>query len=358
MRKLTSGVAVVTLSLIAATTWAGRAVFADPISTPSVVTRRISASPLLAVTSADKRLIAVGLRGLAVYSDDAGQTWKQAATAVASDLVSVQFATPKLGWASGHDGVILHTDDAGASWQKQVDGRRAAEITLAYYEKLSQQGDAAAAAAQAQAQANYQSGPDQPFLGVWFEDEQHGYAVGSFGLLMGTADGGSTWEPWLHHIDNPEGLNLNAVRGIGDAVYIAAERGTVFKLDRANHRFVALRTGYAGSFFDLVGEGNELLAFGLRGRAFRSVDGGSSWDEVKTGVDTGITAGVRRPDGRYLLVSQGGRVIESRDDGLHFKPIEVRRPDLFTGVASIGTSQFVLTGYGGISVESLQAEPK
>ena len=61
-------------------------------------------------------------------------------------------------------------------------------------------------------------GAENPLLDVWFDDDKSGFVVGAFGLILRTTDGGTSWEPWLHAIDNPKGLHLYAVRAVGGDV--------------------------------------------------------------------------------------------------------------------------------------------
>jgi photosystem II stability/assembly factor-like uncharacterized protein len=172
--------------------------------------------------------------------------------------------------------------------------------------------------------------------------------VGPFGTLLGTRDGGKTWESWVEKVDNKKVLHFNAVRGIGGDVYLASEQGTVFRLDRASERFVPLLTGYQGSFFGLVGTADYVIAYGLRGSAYRSRDRGKSWERLSTGVPGGITGASLLGDGRLLFVSQDGRLIMSSDQGSTFKPLPLERHGLFTDVVPATNERAVLTGLYGI----------
>ena len=125
-------------------------------------------------------------------------------------------------------------------------------------------------------------GAENPFLDVWFEDDKSGFVVGAFGLILRTADGGSTWEPWLHAIDNPKAQHLYAVRGVGADVYITGEQGLVLKLDRAAGRFLAVEVPYKGTLFGVTGNSRAVVVHGLRGTVLRSSDGGRSWQAVPT----------------------------------------------------------------------------
>ena len=324
--------------------------YTDPVDAPAQVSQLAARSQLTAIAQAGQRLVAVGARGVVLLSDDQGAHWKQAQVPISSDLVAVQFVSPTQGWAVGHDGVIVHSNDAGESWSKQLDGRDLLEQLTAHFKAASAQGDEQAGQYLELVQLNFGNGPEQPFLGVWFENEQTGYAVGAFGTLMMTRDGGSTWESWIEKIDNPNSFHLNAIVGIAGELYIASEQGTVFKLDRAQQRFIALSTGYAGSLFGVTGDKDFLLAHGLRGSAYRSTDGGQSWSRVDTGNGAGLVAGVVDRDGAVLLASQAGVVLRSDDKGKSFRPLESVRPYMFAGLSQVDGAQVAIVGMSGVQI--------
>jgi photosystem II stability/assembly factor-like uncharacterized protein len=65
------------------------------------------------------------------------------------------------------------------------------------------------------------------------------------------------------------------------------------------------------------------VAYGLRGSAYWSGDQGRSWTAVETGLQQALTAGIVLADGSLALLSQGGDVLLSRDQGRSF----VRQPE-------------------------------
>jgi photosystem II stability/assembly factor-like uncharacterized protein len=136
---------------------------------------------------------------------------------------------------------------------------------------------------------------------------------------------------------------------VGADVYITAERGHVFKLDRATGRFQAIATGYEGGLFGVTGTSQLLVAYGLRGNAWRSRDGGKTWARLRTEVQTGINAGVMLDDKRLALVTQDGRMLVSDDEGDSFKSIRVPRATVLTGIAAAnGTgSELAIVGFSG-----------
>jgi hypothetical protein len=186
--------------------------FIDPLDRPASSIGNLMGAHLNSVTTADKRLIAVGARGLIIVSDNAGATWTQVSTPVSSDLLAVHFPTAKQGWAVGHDGVILHSADGGGSWVKQFDGNAASKMLIEHFDKLAAAGDETATSFQEGIKLNYQDGPEQALMGVWFSDENNGVVVGTFGTLLATHDGGKTWESWMERADNPEFLHYLRAR--------------------------------------------------------------------------------------------------------------------------------------------------
>ena len=86
--------------------------------------------------------VAVGGWGRILLTHDAGKTWMQSKVPVSSDLVAVDFPSPKNGWAVGHDGVVLHSSDSGKHWERQLDGRQYGDIMVAYYEAQMRDGAA------------------------------------------------------------------------------------------------------------------------------------------------------------------------------------------------------------------------
>lgn len=320
----------------------------DPLDVPAPLTRLATSTQLTGLARVGNRLVAVGVRGLVITSDDGGEHWVQRPVPVSSDLLALNFPTAKRGWAVGHDGVVLHSEDGGDSWIKQYDGRMAATQLSVHFKKLADSGDANAQRLLGEMQLNYESGPEQALLDVWFEDERHGFVCGSFGTLLATSDGGKTWQSWIESIEYEGLLHLNAIRPAGGQLFLASEKGIVFKLDRTKRRFVPTYTGYAGSFFTLTAVGDTLLAGGLRGTVYRTTDAGVSWEKLNTGLLSAITGATTTATGRVLMVSQNGRLLISDDAGSRFRGVPVPRPTVLSAVLAVGPNASVVVGLTGV----------
>ncbi|MDP2005345.1 MAG: YCF48-related protein [Rubrivivax sp.] len=264
--------------------------------------------PVMGIARQGVRVLTVGTRGLILLSDDGAATWRQVASPVGTDLVSVRFSSPTTVWAVGHDAVILRSDDAGATWQRVLDGRGVLKLLRSAYLAATQP-ELAREVESAIAQSATPDVWPAPLLDIRFEkDGQRGWAVGAFGLLLHTADGGTTWTPWLEQADNERRYHLYALGGDATSTYIAGEQGLLLRLDAAGRRFEAVKTPYAGSYFGVDVFGPHLLAYGLRGNAYLSDDAGASWHKLETGSDANLITAQLTPRG-LLLVSQAGDVL-------------------------------------------------
>ncbi|MDM0044535.1 YCF48-related protein [Variovorax dokdonensis] len=288
----------------------------DTPAAPSVLASRTLHNGL---ARAGDRIISVGQRGHIVYSDDDGQHWTQAEVPVSSDLVAVHFPTAADGWAVGHDGVVLHTSNGGQSWSVQLDGRSI---------------DPGKA--------------EDPFLDVWFRDARHGYVVGAFGMAYRTTDGGARWTPITANLDNPKGLHLYAVRGIGQDVYIAGEQGLLLKQPAGEARFQSIELPYKGTLFGLTGADQTVIVHGLRGTVLRSGDSGRQWQQVPTGLQVGLTGSTRGAKGQYFIVSQAGHLLASHDDGATFQPLPIKGIPPAAAVAAAAHGTLVVAGPRGV----------
>ena len=248
------------------------------------------ATPILGVTRAGDRLVAVGARGMVLLSDDDGRSWRQAQQVpVRSGLNAVAFADAKSGWAVGHDGAILLTVDGGEHWALQ----------------------------------RFDDTSDQPLFSVYFSDARHGIAVGLWSLVRATTDGGSTWN--AVKLPPPPGggktdRNLLRIFGGGaEAMYVAAERGTVLISKDAGVTWTYRDTGYKGSFWTgAVAPNGDVYVAGLRGSLYRSRDQGTTWQAVLSGTKSSLTDIAASGD-EVVAVGLDGAISRSADRGATFK---------------------------------------
>jgi photosystem II stability/assembly factor-like uncharacterized protein len=333
----------------------------DPATAEAERLPLVARSLLLAGTQSAQRAVVVGERGHVLLSESRTD-WRQARLVpTRSTLTAVTAVGDKL-WAVGHDQVIIHSSDGGETWSLQ----HASPWT-------PEKADDPRASA--------------PLLSVLFLDENRGFAVGAYGLLMRTEDGGRNWErvdlvrersedeavpapesedgeeasggveDWLFseedlELGEEEDPHLNAIVRTGDgSLFIAAERGAAFRSTDGGENWERISLPYEGSMFGAIGyQGRHVLVYGLRGHVFESLDLGDTWRPLETGTELSIMGGAPLADGGAVLVGANGLILTRSAGEAGFR--KSVHPDgvILSAVLPIqGTRQFVTLGENGIS---------
>ncbi|WP_428036507.1 WD40/YVTN/BNR-like repeat-containing protein [Amphritea sp.] len=333
----------------------------DRLTTPALLSSRAAEELMLDITATGKQLVAVGDQGVVMRSEDQGRSWQQQQTPFSVMLTSVYFADPQHGWLSGHDGLLAATSDGGVSWQTLLDGNQVNQLRLQrLQEKLAElqvradaEPDNTSLAEQLDsiawqvddAAAAVEGGAAVPLLDTWFADAQHGFALGGYGLLLKTEDGGENWVYWGDRLDNPDNFHLNAMTADHQGnLYIAGEAGLLFRSTDGGANWRRIETPYDGSFFAITEFSKQLYLMGLRGHLYRS-DEGLQWSPVDSGYSVTLQSAVAGAD-KLVLLGQGGLILQSRD-GEKFTPLDSGgRRSLSAGIALQG--RYVLVGEGGL----------
>ena len=171
---------------------------------------------------------------------------------------------------------------------------------------------------------------DRPLFSVYFKSVQEGWAVGLWSLMLHTTNGGATWD--VVTLPPPPGskkadINLNSIFADekGD-LFISAERGIVLKSSDAGKSWTYVNTGYAGSFWSGVAlKDGTVLVGGLRGSIYRSADEGATWSNVSSNLHSSVTDLVQQSNGAVVGVALDGVSLLSKDDGKTF--VGVQRSD-------------------------------
>lgn len=332
-----------------------------------------SQSLLLGISAVGPRLVAAGEYGNILFSDDGGANWRQASVPTTRMLTSVFFIDSRRGWAAGHDGLILASDDGGENWRIQRDGLAVQQQTnierreMAHRQllQLEQRLDAADDGTRVQLQPDLDDARialadadlaleeavfTSPLMAVWFQDANRGWAVGAFGTLVATEDGGQHWGSAAQELDNPDEFHLNAITGDGRGrVFIAGEGGIMFRSLDSGRSWETLQPFYDGSWFGTVysATSDTLFIFGLRGHLYRSSDFGTTWEQVVSDNSITLAGGNVTSQGDIVLVGGVGTVLFSTDQGRTFQRTTMEdRLSLSSGLGING--QWVVVGQGGV----------
>jgi photosystem II stability/assembly factor-like uncharacterized protein len=321
-----------------------------PVGVAAVLQARVgpAAQPqralLLSIARAGDRLVAVGEHGTVALSDDNGGSWRNAVTVpVDATLTGVRFFNQRTGWAIGHLGVVLRTDDAGENWVKQLDGIAVGRLALAQAKAEPH------TLGTADAQRLVDEGSDKPLLDLLVEDAEHVTVVGAFNLALATADGGKNWRLVSHQFDNPGNMHLYGIARAAGSVVAVGEQSLVLR--RSGERFMPVKSPYEGSLFGVVATGDRMLvAFGLRGHAYLSLDGAATWQAAKLpGTGASINGALRLAHGRIVLYDQAGGVFASADGGARFERVPFDWGAPLTGMVEAADGSLVATSVAGIT---------
>ena len=272
----------------------------------------VTESMLLDIVQADNTLVAVGERGHAIHSHDNGATWTQAEVVpTRATLTTVTYRDGRL-WAGGHDATIITSGDGGNTW------------TLQYADPERQ----------------------QAVMDIYFTDEDHGVAIGSYSLYLVTHDGGQNWEDVT--IDEEGGYHLNDMVRFDDGRrLIAGEAGYSYLSWDDGETWEPIDLPYQGSMWGALKLANGcVLFYGLRGHALESCDAGGTWAELDTGTEASISGGAQH-DGRVVLAANSGTVLVREDGSSWREHIHSSGVD-FAAVVALDDGSFLMVGEDGV----------
>ena len=138
----------------------------DPATLTAEMMPKATKALVLDLAEAADRAIAVGERGHILVSESRND-WRQIEGVPTRSTLTAVTAVGNKAWAVGHDGIILHSPDGGLSWVRQ---------RMMPYDPDSD---------------DLHNG--SPLLDVLFLDQDNGFAIGAYALILRTRDGGATW---------------------------------------------------------------------------------------------------------------------------------------------------------------------
>ncbi|GAB2458181.1 YCF48-related protein [Comamonas humi] len=262
--------------------------------------------------------------------------------------------------AVGERGTIALSDDMGATWRQARSVPVPAMLTSVYFvdEKAgwavghwgvvlkTEDGGETWTLQQSTSET------DQPLFSVYFRTPTEGIAVGLWSLMLRTEDGGKTWNKVeLPAAPGKKRADQNLFRIFADAqqaLYVAGERGALLRSADGGRHWDAIDTGYSGSLWaGIVLHDGSLLVGGLRGTVLRSPDQGNTWRQVPTAVTSSITDFLQLRDGSIIATALDGIELTSVDSANSFKSSQ--RPDRAAYTAAVspdGTNSILFTARG------------
>lgn len=258
--------------------------------------------------------------------------------------------------AVGERGHILISTDNGATWQQvEVPTRAALTGVFFFDENLGWAVGHDSVILRTEdggttwEMVNWAPEDEAPFFDVWFSDAENGVAIGAYGTYYATTDGGDSWD--FVSVEDTDWHLHNIARAANGRLYIAAEAGYAYRSDDDGETWVELPSDYEGSYFGVLPlEGDAVLIFGLRGHLFRSDDAGESWDEIETGTVSMLTDGIRLEDGTIVITGLGGAVLVSQDGGRNFVLHQQANRQGISSIIDAGNGSLLMVGEFGVKM--------
>ena len=179
--------------------------------------------------------LAVGESGKIFYTEDSGNNWSVEDSGTIQDLNSIEFVDVPI--AVGDSGVVLVKD--GDSWfdNSIVGASNLYDVSVVNYQSLNDSlvfvsgmgGEVWKWYNNSWIDLSSVTGVNSDIYGIDFVNETHGIAVGASGVIIGTEDGGASWEPR----DVPEvvqGFSFYDVAFINPIrAFVVGENGTLLR---------------------------------------------------------------------------------------------------------------------------------
>jgi len=235
-----------------------------------------------------KRGWAVGKLGKIVYTDDGGEVWEAQESITDNSLEGIYFVNDQVGWVIGDMGTILHTTDGGQGWVSQ-ESRTEQHLRDIFFLDLNLGwivGEQGVVLTTTNGGKEWKERTDlsvlftieeNPFptslFGIHFSDDQNGWIVGDYGLIIHTHDSGKSWN---YQKSGTSDLLKDVTFNDSLNGWVVGESGTI------------LHTTNGGKIWEIQNSGISYLLNGVTfeeehgwivgyGTILHTVDGGEHW---------------------------------------------------------------------------------
>lgn len=296
---------------------------------------------------------------LAISAFGCSENWEIQPTGARASLHNICFSDPDNGWVGGDWGHLASTTDGGRTWQRHKIPKFAEDDIILSVEIVdasngwisTMQGNLLATNDGGQSWTKQLERETARWLNkIDFVDREIGWAVGKNGAILKTSDGGETWESQQSGVSD-DLLDISfADRDIG---WITADVGWLSTGGRGEAYILYTDNGGAtwkkqsNGFTDFipdwvscVSKEESWVAGVTRGGVFRTLDGGSSWEQMlrkKKGIYFKEIHFIDSKTGWVAGQVTGGRTVlvySTEDGGNTWKRLRIRKWDSICSMAA------------------------
>jgi len=272
----------------------------------------------------------VGDLGRIFHTTDGGRTWEVSSAGTKRPFVAISCVGDRL-WIAGQAGQIAHSPDGGRTWITQ------------------------------------DSGTTRNLLDIQFADAQRGLAIGDFGTLLRTENGGNTWEkislpdnielpPDIAEVVQPGDVILyGATFATKDEAWVAGEFGVILHSTDGGLTWQQQRSGVETTLFGIHAlDSQHAWAVGLEAVLLSTTDGGAQWKKEAIELPKGFVLPLYDVAVSGLFgwaVGNSGFILHSQDSGrtwkLHEVPVRMAG-SWFRGVSLLPDGRGFIVGARGL----------
>ncbi len=254
----------------------------------------------------------VGRSALVLITSDGGGTWTKTQALAAKEgeerphLFSVDVLETGTIVAVGDFATIVYSTDRGKTWSKaSIDASEPA----AAEEKAGRGG-----LPNREEHENAGFEDEARLTGVSFGDDQHGFVVGEFGIVMGSEDGGRTWKR-QHSATDKLLFSVDAVSG--KRVVASGSDGTIVET-KDGRTWAVVATPIASHLFGVWASDDLIVAVGADGAVIRRSGSSGPFQVIPTHVHTWLSS-VELYDGTHGVIAGGlGHLLGTDNAGQSF----------------------------------------
>ena len=284
------------------------------------------------------------------------------------NLFGACFTSPNTGWVAGDLGRVFRTEDGGKTWLRQDTGGRRPFFSISCVDDQhvwtsTTDGSIFATTDGGKTWSEQQTPVERNLLQVRFANPKRGTAVGDFGQVVHTEDGGQTWVD----VGLPEDFKLPDMAldmgvapndallyGISYAdennVWVSGEFGTIIKSSDGGQTWTQQETGLESTIFGIsMTDAMNGMAVGIDSVILATNDGGETWKPVRGPFRERPYYDVQISGKNGWIVGGRGTLLKSSDGGATWEvfdtPIEMAS-EWFRGLSLSGDTGYIVGGAG------------
>jgi photosystem II stability/assembly factor-like uncharacterized protein len=232
---------------------------------------------LVGATCVGDVVLVSGNHGLILRSADGGKTYQQIEAPTRRMLTAIILDAQGTAFAVGHDTTVLRSRDSGLSWQSVYCDPEA----------------------------------DLGLFSIQAIGDSRVVAVGAFGTLLISDDGGDHWKQELISEDGP---HLYSLQKSAERLVVTGEFGSIFESRDGGDVWTALESPYDGTFFHvMIDSPDSIIVMGLRGNLWEGHPG--RWKRIDSGSEAALFGGCRVGTDEVIVVGDEGRALHRSADG-------------------------------------------